>query len=365
MSNSTPQAATAVPPSMLRLRAALSPDATIAAVTRSLVDDWAPANDLRIASWNRDIYLVAADGTPAGLVDGPPPSDVVDDPERRSLHFYIEDMHWSIFLLVHDEKRPGDRIAFRHRNCLSLDMMDATKEVTPERARQSLDAAHALGRWLVSRFHVLDMQLVRMGGAFAPSPPKSGVQTLQQIVRRADIAAAYDDPGMFWSAWPDQQPLDDDRVLVSRAEGIVDELAFKQATYPAQWAMARAAKPGQTGYGGLYNGVSGHWVQPYEQAYFGSGEGILSAVHYDAGSQVVDATAWAEPGTHIAPREVPQLVHWVTTKQMEDGQPVSEVRVTFLDKAQAESQKRVLLDIGCRVFHYGATPGQLVELADP
>lgn len=359
--------ATFVPPYMLRVRAAISSDASFADLACALADEWLPSQGLEPSQWCRDPDRTKSDGTiDPEYAPGPPPREVLTDPARRDLDYFVGSSDWSVFLLTYDEQRPGDRSrnTFGHRHCQFVRTTIFLKEADAARTSVALRASLELGDFLATRFRLLGLVTDRGGNGFAPSAPHATLSVHQMLVSRAAIAESYVQPDVYWTAWPEQRALDDDRVLVTRGRGVIDELAFKQATYPAQWALARAAMPKRTGYGALYNGVSGFRVLPYEEAYFQSGEGVLSATHYDEATGTVDVTAWAEPGTHIAPREVAMLVRWAFGRSLDDGRPIQDLRVTFATREQALSQKRVLIDAGCRVFHYGATPTDLVELTD-
>lgn len=82
---------------------------------------------------------------------------------------------------------------------------------------------------------MLDLWFLCSGSGFAPDPPLAGIGDLMRIVRASEVEAAYEDPDVYWQSWETRRDLGDGRVLVGRAPAIIDELAFKQATYPAQW----------------------------------------------------------------------------------------------------------------------------------
>lgn len=77
--------------------------------------------------------------------------------------------------------------------------------------------------------------------------------------------------------------------------------------------MARAARPKLTTYGALASGMAGFSVHPEEEDYFQQGEGIIRVMHYQAETQTLDVTTWADPGIYIAPREVRKSAVFAST----------------------------------------------------
>ena len=345
------------PPFLIRMQCVLSPRYTLAEVATALIEQWMPAHNLKA---NGKLEYGKTEK------EGPPTPDIYTNPALRDLLFSSPDQFGRIFLLTYDEQRRGDkqRNTFGHAHCIALDLTDFLDDQALSRAQTSFAAAHSLVDFLCDHFDVLDLVMDRGRNGFAPSPPLAYIGDLIRIVRKSEVETAYEDPSVYWQAWSTQRDLGDGRMLVGRAPAIIDELAFKQATYPAQWQMARAAKPKLTTYGALASGMTGFSVNPEEQDYFQQGEGIIQSMHYQAETQTLDVTAWADPGVDIAPREAAQILHWRFNKQLDKGEPLKEVRFVFLNREQAEAQKRVLLDMRCRVFHMGSSPTELVEVTD-
>ena len=121
--------------------------------------------------------------------------------------------------------------------------------------------------------------------------------------------------------------------------------------------MARAAKAGETGY-------DDPEILPEEEAIFRSGPARLEFVGYSADEKQIEYSCVIGEGQHIQGWEVYALRQIVTTGQTPDGKaPVETVRVVFLEEWMAQSEKRPLLDVGCKPFYYAAD-GALHEITD-
>jgi hypothetical protein len=359
---------TGVSPNAIQAMAAVSARHSLAEVLTELIEQWAPANQVRFSAWTGDVLKVDAHNRPLDEHQGAPPANVYRDPGRRSILLATDASLGSLHWLTYDEQRPGDQQAasFGNRHCVALRLGNPDLAEQPlARVLECQRAVHSLALFLARRFDLLGFLAWRDGTAYAPSPPLAQVASFVRLVSGREVEAAYVDSDAYWAAWPEQQAIDAERRLLARALDVADELAFKQATYPQQWALARAAKPGLTRYGSLAPPALGKpYLHPYERSWLESGQGVIAATHYRVGDALVDVSAWSQPGTHIAAREVAQLLRWLSQGRLDSGETVKEIRVTFPDRAQAEPQKRVLIDIGCRVFCYGATPRELVELTD-
>ncbi|MGN6105663.1 MAG: hypothetical protein ACTHU0_11205, partial [Kofleriaceae bacterium] len=67
-------------------------------------------------------------------------------------------------------------------------------------------------------------------------------------------------------------------------------------------------------------------------------------------------------GDHLRGFEIYYLRSLVQNQRMQDGTPVTSVRVVFLEPWMAESEKRPLLDNGIHVFYEDVESGELVEV---
>jgi hypothetical protein len=219
---------------------------------------------------------------------------------------------------------------------------DLSKEEDSERVGRSLAAPVAIVRALIGRCPVLRANVTRAAPVFAPAPPHAMPSDVLFIAERAEIARDYTDPDVYWRSWDSATELEGDRVLVTRALDVVCEVEYKRRTYPAAWAMARAARPGLTTYG--HSAVDD--LGPGERALLNAEQATLWHGGYHPEEQWLDFTAMVPEGAHIAAREILMLHDLVTAKQIPSGKPLRSVRVTFPDRAMAEGEARPLLDNG-------------------
>lgn len=91
--------------------------------------------------------------------------------------------------------------------------------------------------------------------------------------------------------------------------------------------------------------------------------GIVRAWHYDPATRTLEATAWAEAGSALDAQESAYIRQMLHKKQTAEGHPVDEIRVVFMNREQAQPHHAALRELGCRVFHHGQTPQDLVEMA--
>lgn len=107
-----------------------------------------------------------------------------------------------------------------------------------------------------------------------------------------------------------------------------------------------------------------HAAQPndLDELEGGKPSGILRAWHYHPDTRTLEATAWAEAGDALDAQETELIRQTLRDKRTADGHPVDEIRVVFIHREQAQPHHVALRALGCRVFHYGATPQELVEM---
>lgn len=163
------------------------------------------------------------------------------------------------------------------------------------------------------------------------------------IVTEQQVREAYVDPKPFWSAWSSREQYGE-LTLLSRHLQLGSSEAWFRACFHDQWAMARAAKPGDTFYGARY-------VLPGCEDLLATTETRLTQVGYHDGH--VELAGYVPSGAHVPPWEI---LHWGdvrVAKQLPDGSPVSHIRVVFRNEAMARSEGTPLLDQGLEVVYLG------------
>jgi hypothetical protein len=236
------------------------------------------------------------------------------------------------------------------RDCWGLRLIspDFSVDREPERVRRSLASRVALVRALIATCPVVRAHIERNATVFAPTPPHAKPGHVLFIADRAEIGRDYVDPGVYWDAWEEAAELSEGRVLLTRALTVTDELDYKRRTYPAAWAMARAARPGLTEYA---HDEASELIEG-ERELLDSGEPTLTQLGYHPGEHWLEFTAMAPNGEHIRPREIFQLSDLVSAQRLPDGRPLRAVRVTFPNRAMAEREARLLHDISVTVQYF-------------
>ena len=120
--------------------------------------------------------------------------------------------------------------------------------------------------------------------------------------------------------------------------------------------MARALKPGHKPYGAIS-------VLEEEKFFYLHGDSQLGKAGYDPRTERLELTCVLAPGQHIRPYEIYGIRHDLKRCCLSDGKRLRSIRVTFLEKDDAESEKRPLLDVGAEVFCFDAQ-GKHVKIAD-
>lgn len=211
---------------------------------------------------------------------------------------------------------------------------------------------------LMQHFPIYSAELWPDGGGASclPEVPLVTKNSHIAVTNSVEGEQLYDDPGVFWNAdWTRMAEIGG-QVLLARALDQVAGASYLTQIIAPQWDMARAAKPGATSYPELF-------VRPEEKEIFGSGEPRLTFVGYSQAERLAEYSCVLEKGMHIQGWEIFALRDMVAKKAMPEGHPVDTVRVVFMDDWAARAEKRPLLDIGCRVFHYDAD-GELRELTE-
>lgn len=217
----------------------------------------------------------------------------------------------------------------------------------------------ALLKLIFLEFRVYSAELLAIGGGALCIPDVPLITTSSHIAvtNEPEVTDLYDDPAAFWNAgWTIAAEHDGQRLL-TRAVDLLAGPEYLEQIIEHQWAMARAAKAGETGY-------SDPEVLPEEEAVFRAGAARLEYVGYSADEKLIEYSCVIGEGQHIQGWEVFALRSIVATGRTPDGKAAVEtVRIVFLEKWMARSEKRPLLDVGCKVFFYAAD-GELHEIAE-
>ena len=216
----------------------------------------------------------------------------------------------------------------------------------------------ALGRDMLRRFDVHSAELRPEGGGAECVPDVALVDRNSHIVvtNQDEVDDLYDDPEAFWGAgWTIAEERDGQRLLARDLDAVAGP-EYLARLIDHQGAVARAAKPQETGY-------ESPVVIPEEEDLFRAGDERLHFVGYKKDERLIEYSCALNEGEHIHGWEVYALLDIVEQRKTRDGSPVDTVRIVFLDEWAARQEKRPLLDVGCRVFHYD-DDGELRELTE-
>lgn len=244
-----------------------------------------------------------------------------------------------------------------------------------ERAPEGwLDAVAAFTRMTLAMpaFVHAELQRVPGGGTtFMPSPPIAGVNHVVTTTEE-EVAAAYEDPTVFWNAWTHVERHGDLR-LCTRALHAIEEEDWLEDTHLSTMELARAARANRTRY---QTPVWLDWTQPWWE--FGdiqderAGYPALTRTVYDPSLGLVEYAGFitkrplregGEEPRHVLIAEIHVVRKMIRTKKTPDGQPVRAVRVVFPEEWMARQERRPLLDVGAQVYFHGSA-GELVAVSD-
>lgn len=216
----------------------------------------------------------------------------------------------------------------------------------------------SLCRAILHRIGIYSVELRAEGGGIdcIPEVPLVDDGSHLVVTDRDEAIRAYDDPAAFWDSGWERIDEKDGRHLLARAMDTVCGPEYLARIIDQQWALARAAKPGKTSY-------ARPRVRPEEEPIFTAGEARLHGVGYSAEEQLQEYSCALNPGEHIRGWEIYALLNIVKGGKLSDGSPVKTVRIVFMQQWMAMQEKRPLLDVGCRVYHY-ADDGALRELTE-
>ena len=199
-----------------------------------------------------------------------------------------------------------------------------------------------------------DLHADGVGGDCLPRVPMVSARTRIAVTNHEQVERNYDDPDAFWSAdWTKAAEHHGQQLLVRGGKAGFGP-PFLKSIIDDHWSMARAARPTRTRY-------AKPSIIPEEKEVFCDGEKRLHFVGYAPDEKLIEYSCALNPGEHIHGWEIYGLLDILTEKKTRDGSPVNMVRIVFLEEWMAKQEKRPLLDIGCRVFHYD-DDGELREL---
>ena len=163
------------------------------------------------------------------------------------------------------------------------------------------------------------------------------------VVTEDRVAAAYNDPGPFWAAWGENQARGEHHLLARHLDAASTPAWFR-ACFEDHWAMARAARPGDTFYGRKV-------APPGCEDLLARGESRLRQVGYRDGH--VELAGFVPDGARVPPWEVLTWSEVLLRGSLDDGSPVSSLRVVFRNEEMARREATPLLDIGAQVAFLG------------
>lgn len=205
---------------------------------------------------------------------------------------------------------------------------------------------------------------------FVPKPPIAAHRHVITTTE-ADVAAAYEDPSIFWKQWAHVLKIGERRLCI-RASEAADIENYLAETFEGNMALARHARPGLTEYGlpdarlrqKLERDYDAWWVLgPYSDEK--GGLPALTFIGRDANTDVIHYTGFIErDGTEHGRVQIRELIDVKDQGFSDEGDRVpGRVHVLFLDEWMARQERRPLRDVGARVFFY-AEDGTKVEIID-
>jgi hypothetical protein len=186
-----------------------------------------------------------------------------------------------------------------------------------------------------------------------PCSPPLAQANYAVTVTDAEVVDAYEDPAVFWRAWEKIEPYGDKKLCL-RALGELDLLSWLGKTFETTMALARAAKPGKTGYSTLRpsRSLSAWWdFGPWDEDK--AGEPTLSPVRYDEATRMLEFAAYVPPKRHVLAQEIHLIRTLALKKKDGKGRPIDEIQIVFIGdtpEATARAERRPLRDVGARTF---------------
>lgn len=202
---------------------------------------------------------------------------------------------------------------------------------------------------------------------FVPTPPiarhNHAIETDE-----ASVAAAYENPALFWRQWDQVHKIGAKRLCI-RALDAVELPNWLARTFAGTMDLARDARPNLTEHGAPRKKwdpqLRAFWEPgPYSEEK--AGMPALSLVRYDAATKTLQYSGFIDKSDehgHVLAKELSDLWTVFFDDADDQGRPVAAVHVTFLDEWMARQERRPLRDIGARVFYLNKS-GTAVEITD-
>lgn|GEM_PF-5181624 len=301
-----------------------------------------------IRKWEVSTLGLSGDGTPSAAVEALP-----EEAGKKGRPAWLE-------MIVGDTVT----VTLQPRESARGDVFNFTlaREVgggdTDESLAAFLDEAAQLCRGLAARAEAVWATLYPVGGGATciPYPPLVGHNSHVTLTTEDEVAAQYDSPDIFWdSGWQSLEEFGARRLLLRGMDAAAGPEYLKRII-AQQWRLARAAKRKQTRY-------ALPQPEPDEVGIFRAGASQLEPVGYVAAERTAEYSCALARGDSIPGWEIYELWDLLQEGKLADGRPLDIVRLVFLEAWAARQEKRPLLDIGCRVFHY-EEDGELRELTE-
>jgi hypothetical protein len=163
------------------------------------------------------------------------------------------------------------------------------------------------------------------------------------VTTNTAVDAAYWEPSAFWDAW-DHHEQAGGRHLLARGIQAATSAELFRAVFEKEWAMARAARPGQTRFGTRH-------APPGCEGLLMAGKSCLREVGERDGH--VEVAGFVPEAAHIPPWEILSWNEILLRGRRDDGSLVSSLRVVFRDERMTRAEGTPLLDIGAQVVFLG------------
>lgn len=212
------------------------------------------------------------------------------------------------------------------------------------RCREAQRALAELLRELFATGRLEEGHVERVGAdvdALPLTPVGQGFVAL--VTTDAAVSAAYQAPAVFWDAWDVHEPSGGRHLLVRGTQAATSADWFR-AVFEQEWAMARAARPGQTRIGTRH-------APPGCEALLMAGRSCLREIGTRNGQ--VELAGFVPQGAHVPAWEILTWRELLLRGRRDDGSPVSSLRVVFRDERMARAEATPLLDIGAQVLFLG------------
>jgi len=301
-----------------------------------------------IRSWEVSTLALSGKGAPSAEVEALP-EEAGKKGRPAWLEMIVRD---GVTIKLQPRKSPrGDIFNFTLARDVGGDDADGS-------LAEFLDDAAEVCRGLAARAEAVWATLYPVGGGATciPYSPLVGHNSHVTLTTGHEVAAHYDAPDIFWdSGWESVEEFGARRLLLRGMDAPAGPEYLKRII-GQQWRLARAARPRQTRY-------ALPQPEPEELAIFRAGESQLEAVGYVAAERTAEYSCAMARGDSIPGWEIYELWDLLQEGKLSDGRPLDAIRVVFLEEWAARAEKRPLLDIGCRVFHYDGD-GELRELTE-